>query len=471
MKILLLNTNQMKPACAPIGLDYVADKLIEAGHEPKLLDLCFSKDVSADIGSEIAGFDPRLIGVTVRNTDECYMSGAFFLPFIKEVIECLRKHSNAPIAMGGAGFSVIPEAVMQFCRPDYGVAGEGEEAFPRLAKALMTGSGVESVPNLLYWEGNTLQRNPTRYAALDDLPRTRSFLDNALYFREGGQAGIETKRGCHMTCVYCADPLSKGRHVRLRSPKRVVDELKSLLAQGIDHIHTCDCEFNVPGDHAKDICRAIVESGIADRIRWYAYCSIMPFDEEMADLFKRAGCAGVDFGADSGDDTILKRLGRTFRSEDLVRTAGLCHKHGIAFMYDLLIGSPGETRETVRETIDLMRRIDADCAGLSMGIRIYNGTAIAEWVRSQGDFASNPDIYGAKQDNADFLRPVFYVAPDLGAEMASIVSEMVGDDRRFFMPSIGEADYNYNDNTVLVRAIASGARGAYWNILRRHIRE
>jgi hypothetical protein len=66
MKILLLNTNQMKPACAPIGLDYIADSLIEAGHEPKLLDLCFSQDVSADIGSVIAGFNPRLIGVTVR---------------------------------------------------------------------------------------------------------------------------------------------------------------------------------------------------------------------------------------------------------------------------------------------------------------------------------------------------------------------------------------------------------------------
>jgi hypothetical protein len=473
MKILLLNTNQMKPACAPIGLDYIADSLIEAGHEPRLLDLCFSKDVSADIGSAIACFDPRLIGVTVRNTDECYMSGAFFLPFITEVIECLRKHSKAPIVMGGVGFSVIPEAVMRFCRPDYGIAGEGEEAFPQLAKAILTGSGVESVPNLLYWIGNSLQRNPTRSAALDDLPRTRSFLDNARYFREGGQAGIETKRGCDQACVYCADPLSKGRHVRLRSPKQVVDELKALIAQGVDHFHTCDCEFNIPGDHAKEICREIIDSGIADRMRWYAYCSIMPFDEEMADLFKRAGCAGVDFGADSGNDAILKRLGRTFRSDDLVRTAGLCHKHGIAFMYDLLIGSPGETRETARETINLMRRIDADCVGLSMGIRIYDGTATATWVRSQGEIVINPDIYGAKQDNPDFLRPVFYVAPDLGADMVSIVSEMVGGDERFFMPSTGEVDtnYNYNDNTVLVRAIANGARGAYWDILRRHNRE
>lgn len=469
MKILLVNTNRMKPAVAPIGLDYLADTLVAAGHEPRLLDLCFSENAPSDIASVIRNFDPGLIGVSVRNTDECYMSGAFFLPFVKEVVDCLRKHSAAPIVMGGVGFSVMPEAVMRFCRPNYGIAGEGEQSFARLAKTLQMRSGVEVVPNLLYWDRSNLRRSAAAFDLLDDLPRTRSFVDNARYFREGGQAGFETKRGCDMKCVYCADPISKGRHVRPRSPKLVVDELKALLAQGIDHFHTCDCEFNIPGDHAKDVCRAIIESGIADRIRWYAYCSILPFDEEMADLFKRAGCAGVDFGADSGNDDMLRRLGREFRSDDLVRTADLCHKHGIPFMYDLLIGSPGDTRETVRETIDLMRRIDADCVGLSMGVRIYDGTATAEYVRSQGDLASNPDIYGAKHNNPDFLMPVFYVSPDLGADMVSIVSELVGGDARFFLPSTEEVDsnYNYNDNTVLVRAIRDGARGAYWDILRR----
>lgn len=469
MKILLINTNRMKPAIAPIGLDYVADGLIEAGHEPRLLDLCFSEDVHADIEQAIRDFDPRLIGVTVRNTDECYMSGAFFLPFVTGVVDCLRKQSDAPIVMGGVGFSVMPEAVMRFCRPDFGIAGEGEASFTRLARAITVQSGIETVPNLLYWDENTLKRTETVHEIPGNSARTRSLADNIRYFREGGQAGIETKRGCDMKCVYCADPVSKGRRIRLRSPKLVVDELKCLLAQGIDHFHTCDCEFNVPGDHAKAVCREIIQSGIADRIRWYAYCSIVPFDEEMADLVKRAGCAGVDFGADSGNDDMLRRLGREFRSADLVSTADLCHKHGIPIMYDLLVGSPGETRETVRETIELMRRIDADCVGLSMGVRIYEGTATANWVCGQGDLAANPDIYGAKQDNADFLRPVFYVSPDLGGDMVDIVRELVGEDKRFFLPSREEVDsnYNYNDNTVLVRAIRDGARGAYWDILRR----
>ena len=468
MRILLVNTNRMKPAVAPIGLDYIADTLVDAGHELCLLDLCFSDDVGGDIGRYIKDFDPKLIGLSVRNTDECYMSGAFFLPFVKGIVDSIRLHSRAPIVMGGVGFSVMPEAVMQFCRPDYGIAGAGELPFARLAKTVSTGGDVHAVPNLLYWDANRLQCNPGAEDA-NDLPRTRSFVDNARYFREGGQAGFETKRGCTMNCTFCADPLSKGKHIRLRAPNLVVEELKALLAQGIDHFHTCDCEFNIPGDHAKAVCREIISSGIAEQVRWYAYCSIVPFDDQMAALFKAAGCAGVDFGADSGNDEMLQRLGREFRSADLVRTADLCHKHGIPFMYDLLIGGPGETPETVRETIELMRRIDADCVGLSMGVRIYKGTAMQKWLSSQGDIAANPDLYGAKEDNLDFLRPVFYVSPGLGSEMVEIVRELVAGDRRFFLPTQEEVEsnYNYNDNTVLVRAIESGARGAYWDILRR----
>jgi radical SAM superfamily enzyme YgiQ (UPF0313 family) len=329
----------MKPAVAPIGLDYVADALLEAGHELRLLDLCFSEDVHSDIEQAVCCFEPHLVGMSVRDTDECYMSGAFFLPFVKDVVGTVRTHTDAPVVMGGVGFSVMPEAVMRFCRPDYGIAGEGETSFARLAKAIAVGSGLGQVPNLLYWDKSNLKRTKAVYDCLDDLPRTRSLVDNARYFREGGQAGFETKRGCNMNCVYCADPVSKGRHVRLRSPKLVVEELRCLLNQGIHHFHTCDCEFNIPGEHAKDVCREIIKSGIAESIRWYAYCSILPFDDEMADLFKRAGCAGVDFGADSGNDEMLRRLGREFRQVDLINTAALCHKHKIPFMYDLLIGS------------------------------------------------------------------------------------------------------------------------------------
>lgn len=469
MRVLLINTNRMKPAVAPIGLDYLADALIAAGHEPRLLDLCFADDIRGDIERSLRAEQPQVVGVTLRNTDECYFGGgSFFVPEIKEIVDRIRNNTDAPIVMGGVGFSVAPEAVMDFCGVDLAVHGAGEQAFVELVEALEHGHDPADVPGVLYRGRQGVRRNPPRPGG-DHTPRSRSFIDNPRYFREGGQAGIETKRGCGMACIYCAEVAAKGRHIHARPPRLVVDELRALLEQGIDHFHTCDCEFNIPGSHAKDVCRAIVEAGLGEKIRWYAYCSITPFDSEMAELFRRAGCAGVDFGADSGSDMMLRRLGRDFTSEDLVRTAGLCHDVGIPFMYDLLIGGPGETRETVRKTVELMRGIEADCVGVSMGVRIYEGTAMADFVRSQGDTASNPNLYGAKEDNPQFLRPVFYISPELGDGMVPYLHELVGGDTRFFLPTSDEANsnYNYNENTVLVDAIRDGARGAYWDILRR----
>ena len=471
MKALLVNTNQMKPAIAPIGLEYLADSLIAAGHQPGLLDLCFSEDIASDAAAAVRKFSPDVIGVSVRNTDDCYFSGgAFLLPGVREMVDALRACCSVPIVMGGVGFSVMPEQVMDFCGADYGIAGEGEEAFAQFLSAMERGTGLQDVPNLLYREGGLIRRNGGSFSLLDDLPRRlRSFADNAHYFRVGGQAGFETRRGCNMKCVYCADPVSQGRRVRLRSPELVVDELKALLAQGVDHFHTCDCEFNIPGEHAKDVCRAIIEAGIGERVRWYAYCSVTPFDSEMADLLRRAGCVGVDFGADSGSDSMLHSLGRHFKSEDLVRTAKLCHQHGITFMYDLLLGGPGETEDSVRETIELVRRVDADCVGVAMGVRVYEGTVMADRVRAEGETAGNPNLYGARESNPHFVKPVFYISAELGAGIVDFVRGLVADDKRFFLPSNEqvESNYNYNENTVLIHAINNGARGAYWDILRR----
>jgi len=461
----------MKPAIAPIGLDYLADALAAAGHTPRLLDLCFVEDFAADVERAARDTAPDLIGVTIRNTDDCYFSSqAFFLPEAKRVIELLRRASAAPIVLGGVGFSVAPTAALEYCGADFGIAGEGEVALLELVRALESGAGFADVSNLVYRDGHSIRQNPQRPVNLAALPpRRRTFVDNPRYFREGGQAGFETKRGCAMACVYCADPVSKGRSLRLLPPTQVVAELSALVEQGIDHFHACDSEFNLPPDHARAVCQAIIDAGLGERIRWYAYCSPAPFDEEMAALFQRAGGAGIDFGADSGADPVLRSLGRHFTRADLARTAQLCRRHRLPFMYDLLIGGPGETRASLRQTIDLMRALEPDCVGLSLGVRVYDGTPVAGQLRAEGSLAQNPNLYGAKLDNPGLLKPVFYIAPDLGEGLTAYVQELVAGDPRFFLPtdSSQNRNYNYNDNTALTRAIANGARGAYWDILRR----
>jgi radical SAM superfamily enzyme YgiQ (UPF0313 family) len=456
---------------APLALDYVADTLRERGLSARLLDLCFESNPEQALAAALSGRQPALIAVTLRNTDDCFLaSGEDFVPGFAEVIRAIRQSCAAPVVVGGSGYSVAPGPILEAVGADYGIAGDGEEPLAMLAAAVCTGGEVSSVPGLVWRQGGRLRVNRPWLGPLEALPRReRSLLDNRRYFEEGGQAGIETKRGCDRGCIYCADPVGKGRRVRPRTPEQVADEFEALLAQGIDHFHLCDSEFNVPADHAAAVCEELTRRGVGEKARWYTYATPAGFTPELAGAMRRAGCVGVNFGADSGDDGMLAALGRDFRAADLWETARACRQAGLVFMYDLLLGGPGETRESLARTIELVKRISPDRAGVSLGVRIYGGTALSEQVQREGDLGRNPNLRGAVEGNDGLRAPVFYLSSALGEDAARYVAGLVGGDQRFFFPTpeAGTEAYNYSDNERLVEAIRRGYRGAYWDILRR----
>ena len=464
MRVALVNTNRIYPPVAPIGLDYVAETLRASGHRPELLDLCWEERWEPAIARFLANGEFGLVGVTVRNTDDCsFATRESFLPDLAAITRCLREHTGAPIVLGGVGFSIMPQAVLAQCGADAGIRGEGEFALAELAGRLEKKLPWDNVPGLVARRGRTWRANPVTAKPLTGLPlMSRDFPDNRRYFREGGQAGIETKRGCPRRCIYCADPLAKGRNVRVRPPSAVADELSRLVAMGIDHVHTCDSEFNIPADHALAVCREIVRRGLGGRLRWYAYCAPLPFTAELADLMRRAGCAGINFGTDSGDDRMLGLLGRDFRAEDILRTVRLCKEAGITVMLDLLIGAPGETRESVVSTIEVVKKADPSRAGVAAGVRVYPGTEMAGLV-ADGD--GKKGLLGGD----DLAKPVFFLEPEVAPFLFDLLEELTRGDSRFlfFDPTRPEKNYNYNANRVLVDAIRAGHRGAYWDILRQ----
>jgi len=465
VRIALVNTNRIRPPIAPIGLEYVAEALGAAGQHVEVLDLCWSDDWGAAIGSFFGATRFDLVGATLRNTDDCaFTSQQSFLGEFAAMLDTIRQHSDAPIVLGGVGFSVMPEHVLDLCRADAGVWGEGEFVLPELAQRMEGKSPWQDLPGLIWQRDGRWQRNPPATPPLSDLPpMNRSWIDNRRYYREGGQAGIETKRGCAGRCVYCADPVAKGKMTRVRPPAAVADELERLLEQGIDHLHTCDCEFNLPPWHALQVCQEIIRRGLGSRLRWYAYCAPAPFSAELAGWMQRAGCVGVNFGVDHGDATMLRRLRRDFGPEDIVQAARACQEAGMAVMMDLLLGSPGETRESILHAIELMRRAEPDCVGVAVGVRVYPGTALAGLV-VQGPLG------GGQVAGHDPLAPVFFMEPSLASDAFELLDELIGDDRRFFFfdPSKPTRNYNYNANQRLVDAIRDGYRGAYWDILRRY---
>ena len=475
--LLLVNTNRMMPPIAPVGLDYLACSCRAAGIPTDVLDLGLAEDPWAALEGCLSQQGPALIGLSFRNVDDCFWPGkGSFVPELARTVERIRKLSAAPVVLGGVGYSIFPERLLEETGADFGIRGDGEGALASLFGELEGGRSFTRVSGLLWRAADGLRSNPPSWPLDIDLAPSRDSVDNATYFRKGGQLGVETKRGCPRGCIYCADPLAKGTAARLRAPYRVAAEMEALLRLGIDVFHLCDSEFNIPRDHAVAVCEEIVRRGLGEKIRWYAYLAVVPFDEELAALMRRAGCLGINFTGDAGSQAMLSTYRHAHRREDIREAIRLCRSSGIRVMIDLLLGGPGETPATLKETVDFLKDAGPDGAGAALGIRVYPGTEMERRVLAEGPAASNPSIRRAYEGPVDFLEPTFYVARELGEKPAALVRDLIAGDRRFFEPMPDPSDrgdpaaaadpsHNYNFNVPLLEAIEKGARGAYWDIL------
>jgi len=467
-KILLINTNRMRPRIAPIGLDYLASALERANADVRFFDLALEgRGWTERLKSLLRDFSPDLIGITVRNIDDCYfLSGRFLVSPLRWLIRHIRKYSDAGIVLGGVGYSIAPLGLLAYIEADYGIFGDGESAAVKLLQAVSSGREPKAheIRGLVIRGQNHFQR-----AEIDPgrVKLNRKLADNSLYFELGGQVGIETKRGCSGKCIYCADPLAKGSKTRMREPEAVADEIEELLSSGVWAFHLCDSEFNRPYRHAAAVLSEIERRGLGKKIHLYGYFSPMPFDDDLAGLYAKAGGKGICFGADSGVDEMLSTLKRDHSAKDLETALAASRKAGIKVMYDLLLGGPGESKKTLSETISLMKRLKPDRVGISYGIRVYAGTELERRMRSEGESLRLSAGQRGQKQNPELIFPRFYVSPGLRKKGFDFLRKLVGDDNRFFLPAATakKQNYNYSGNLYLEKLIAKGARGAYWKML------
>jgi len=471
--VLLVNTNESKPPIGPLALDYLAQALEEAGLRTRLLDLAWAESAEGAVAAALAGPEPLLVALTVRKSDDSYFATqGFFLPRIKQIVELCRRHTDAPLVVGGMGFSIDAAPALEYLGADYGIWGEGEAALAELARRLALGKAPDDIPGLLTAGNDGPRCNPPRCLDLYALDaQRRAWVDNARYFREGGQGGFETKRGCYGRCVYCADPVGKGRRVRLRDPRAVAGELAHLVEQGVTCFHTCDSEFNMPPEHARMVCRAIIARGLDRRLTWYAYCAPAPFPGDLAELMARAGCVGICFGVDHGEPAMLRRLGREHTPTDILHMARRCRENGIRSMTDLLLGAPGENEETLAAAIEIIKRAAPDVVGISLGVRVAPGTPLAGRLAAlEADPATRGHVHRPRRVPVPpGLAPSYYLDREIGGGVEEYVRSLIGGDERFLFAGHEEAEtsnYNYDGHDLLAQAIREGARGAYWDILR-----
>ena len=312
--LTLINTNRMVPAIGPIGLEYVAEAAALAGIDVTVLDLALCDDAAAALREHLSTCEPTLIGLSFRNVDDCFWPSAqWFVPDLADLVRRIREVNDAPIVIGGVGFSVFAERIVEYTGADFGIRGDGEAATISLYRQLQAGRDFAQVEGLVWRREGRIASNAPAWPGELLLPARREMVDNVAYFTRGGQCGFETKRGCDRRCLYCADPLAKGPVPRSRRPAEVADEIESLPAQGIDVLHTCDAEFNVPRSHAMAVCEELIRRSLGEKVRWYAYLAVTPFDADLAACDAKGGLRRHQFH-------------RRFRQQRMLRTYRQPHR-------------------------------------------------------------------------------------------------------------------------------------------------
>lgn len=464
----------LKPPISPVGLEYISEVLSHVGHHVIVVDLCFCDNWEETLCNTLSHVEHDYIGISIRNIDEAMMaSQTFFVDSIKTIVHLCRQVSQSPILLGGIGFSIAPKEILDYTKADFGLVGNGVTTIADFITAI-DNQRYQQFPGCIYRdETGKITGNPVNRNVTDDYYPSflfqRNVVDIERYFNEGGQIGIETKRGCSQKCIYCVE---ENNPIILRNPDSVVYEIERLLNRGINVFHWCDSEFNIPLEHAIRVCDEIIRRGIHKEIKWYTYCSPMPFTEELAMKMEEAGCVGINFGVDALHNKILQLLGKSYRVEDVEQLVRTLRKTGIAIMFDLLMGCPCETRDTAQFTIENALQLKPDALGIALGVRLYPYTPLGRQILSLHKAGQNlkNSIYGKPlEENRNLLHPTYYLSEELDKDFFDYLRNWVKNEPSVFLslPATEEGSYSYCNHDYLINAIKNGARGAYWDILRK----
>ena len=406
MKVLLIsaNTEQINMPVLPLGLACVAAAIDKQGHTVKLLNLMMQTDTQKAVFGTIADFGPDLIGISVRNIDDQNMDNPrFLLETVKEVVTNCRKYSDATIVLGGAGYSIFPQATLDFLDADIGIQGEGESAFLALLNGLYKKKALSDIPGL-YLPGQKSTKEPEYIKNLADIPlplpdvhlSTPSTLkDQEIWIP------FQSRRGCPMDCSYCSTATIEGRAIRKHDPKKVVETISKYTEAGLDHFFFVDNTFNLPSVYANALCEQLISSKL--KITWR--CILYPWkvDDVLVEKMARAGCREVSLGFESGSEKILANMNKKYLPADIRQISERLKKFGIGRMGFLLFGGPGETKETVNESLEFADSLDLEAMKITIGIRIYPHTSLHQTAIKEGLITADGNL----------LIPKFYISKGL----------------------------------------------------------
>ena len=452
-RILLVSANRHREPYPvyPLGLSYLKSYLRRRmPHYEVLLFDCNLGSV-AQLEEFIRREQPDMVGVSLRNVDGANsLREGYFLPGYLEITQAVRRASQAPLLIGGAGFSIFPHYFMEATGADYGLAGEGEESLAQLLEALDEGREPHGIDGLFVRGGSPEEEGYPRprrcYLRSLDVEFEEEWV--AYYWKYSGMLNIQTKRGCPYGCVYCSYPVIDGRTMRTLDAAKIVDDILRLKQRmGVDYLFFTDSVFNICPEFNAQLAEELIrrEAGI----RWGAYFTPAGLGREELELYRRSGVTHIEFGTESFDAATLEAYRKRFTFDDVLHASEAALAANVYYAHFLILGGVGETMQSIGRSIDNSRHIRHSVFFPYVGMRIYPHTRLHTMAVEQGVVAADDTL----------IEPRYWLCPDFDLEQVRTAARMTG--KAWVFP-------DDEDNALMDKLrIERNRKGPLWEYLRK----
>ena len=396
MKIYLINApykedvyGNMKDVSlldVPLGICYLASMLEKAGYEVNVIDAEADMLKIVDIIKRLEAEKPDIIGFTCTTP---------MVASVKKTAEALKKVlPNSKIIVGGPHVTAVPEDLLKENYVDVAVIGEAEYTIVELVKLLEENKNLKDCKGVMFKENGKIIKTQQRplIQNIDELPfPARHFLHFDKYkhstiirhVTKKNYSNIMSARGCPFNCVFCGSKTTFGGVVRFRNPKSVVDEIEECYNKlDIGIFGFSDDTLTIKRSHIIEICNEIIKRKLD--IVWFAQARVNTVDKEMLQIMKKAGCEAIHYGYESGSQTILNNIRKEITLQQSIDATKITKEVGIKIHGYFMLGNPGETEETARQTINFAKKLNPDTAQFTIATP-FPGTELYQIFLSQGE--------------------------------------------------------------------------------------
>ena len=389
MKILLINSPirlDAEPNCIPYGLATIASCLRQEGFDVDIFDINALRPDKEKILSRLNNEKWDIVGISGLITT--YKFQKWLIPELKRI------NPKAPVLSGGGLATSSSSLLFDYTDIDIAVIGEGEKTMIELCEAVSRRADLSQVRGIKYRDGENIIMTAPRenihyldeipFPAWDLLPMD-IYLKNPIWgntannssgflkdVKIGKSMNIISSRGCPFSCEYCYHLFGRSNY-RFRSPENIIGEIEILIARyGVDFIGFVDDNMMASSERMEAFCRLVLKKKL--NFAWGCHGRVTSATPETLSKMAEAGCVWIGYGIESGSQKILDKMNKKAIASQAERAIENTRKAGIFPNTTFIFGYPGETIETIQETVDFKKRLALECG--SFFATPYPGTPL-----------------------------------------------------------------------------------------------